>query len=263
MSVYNEDETYLRQSIKSILSQSFRDFEFIIINDGPGFPQIMDILIQYESQDHRIKIYTNETNLGLTLSLNKALSLATGKYIARLDSDDLTHPTRLQKQFEFMESHPDHALIGSWVYLINGEGEKTGEKKSPTTYQDIRKKLLFYNFFTHSSFFFRRDIVHNLGNYNTAIKKAQDYDLLLKVSARHPVAVLSEFLSSHRIHEKSISARSKKKQEWYGLQARWNALVHYGYPITDFWKVLPAICYFLFIPHFLEEKIWQCIRKLT
>lgn len=263
MAVYNEDETYLRQSIESILSQSFRDFEFILIDDGSIAPVIQTVLSSYAAKDERIKVYTNETNLGLTLSLNKALNLATGKYIARLDSDDLAHPDRLQKQFEFMESHPDHALIGSWVYFINAQGEKTGEKKSPTAHQDIKKKLLFYNFFTHSSFFFRRDAVQSLGNYNTAIKKAQDYDLLLKVSAKHPLAVLPEFLSSHRIHEKSISARSKKRQEWYGLQARWNAVTHYGYPLTDIWKIAPAAFYFVFIPHFLEEKIWQCIRKLT
>lgn len=263
MAVYNEDETYLRQSIESILSQSFRDFEFILIDDGSTVSTVQTMLSSYAAKDERIKVYTNETNLGLTPSLNKALSLATGKYIARLDSDDLAHLDRFQKQFEFMESHPDHALIGSWVYLINAQGDKTGEKKSPTVYQDIKKKLLFYNFFTHSSFFFRRDVVQSLGNYNTAIKKAQDYDLLLKVSAKHPVAVLPEFLCFHRIHEKSISARSKKKQEWYGLQARWNAVIHYGYPFIAAWKIAPAVFYFLFIPHFLEEKIWKIIRQYT
>lgn len=263
MSVYNEDETYLRQSIESILSQSFRDFEFIIMDDGPEFSHVKDILTQYETQDTRISVHTNETNLGLTKSLNTALGLATGKYIARLDSDDLAHPDRLKKQFEFMETNPRHALCGTWAVLIDEHGKKTGEKKSPTGYQDIKKKLLFYNFFTHSSFFFRRDIVHSLGNYSTAIKKAQDYDLLLKVSAKHPVAVLPEFLTLHRVHGKSISARSKKNQEWYGLEARWHAFSRYGYPLTDAWKIVPAAFYFFFIPHFLEEKIWQCIRKFT
>lgn len=263
MSVYNEDEQYLRQSIESLLCQSFSDFEFIIINDGSSSHQIQDILSQYIIQDSRIRVYTNETNLGLTESLNKALNLATGKYVARIDSDDLAHPDRLKKQFEFMEMHPDHALCGSFASLIDKDGKQTGIKKSPTKYQSIKRKLLFYNFFTHSSFFFQRAIIQTLGNYNTGIKKAQDYDLLLKISAEYPVAILSEFLCLHRVHDQSISARSKKKQELYALLARWNAITRYGYPKTDFWKILPALFYYLFVPHFVEEKIWKLIRQYT
>ena len=263
MSVYDEDEQYLRASIESILHQSLADFEFILINDGSRSSTIQEVLTQYAAEDSRIRVYTNETNLGLTQSLNKALGLATGKYIARLDSDDLAHPDRLKKQFEFMEAHPDHVLCGSFASLIDENGEKTGEKKSPTAYEVIKKKLLFYNFFTHSSFFFQRAIVQALGNYNTEIKKAQDYDLVLKLSAKYPVAILPEFLCLHRIHSQSISARSKKKQERYALLARWNAIAHYGYPKTHFWKILPALFYFLFIPHFLEEKIWKLIHQYT
>ena len=261
MSVYNEKEDYLRQSIESVLGQSFPDFEFIIMNDGPEFPEVKKILDEYSNRDSRIKVYTNETNLGLTRSLNKALDLATGKYIARLDSDDLAHPDRLQKQFAFMEAHSDHALSGSFAVLIDENGKQTGLKKSPTDGWAIKKQLLFYNFFTHSSFFFRTDIAKELGSYNTQIKKAQDYDFLLKLSAKYPITILPEFLCLHRIHSQSISARSKKKQEQYALIARWNAIAHYGYPKTDFWKILPALFYFLFIPHFLEEKIWKILRK--
>ncbi len=261
MSVYNEKEDYLRQSIESVLEQSFPDFEFIIINDGPEFPEVKKILDEYSTRDSRIRVYTNETNLGLTRSHNKALTLARGKYIARLDSDDLAEKDRFKKQFEFMEAHPDHALSGSFAILIDENGKQTGLKKSPTDSEAIKKQLLFYNFFTHSSFFFRTDIAKELGSYSNQIKKAQDYDFLLKLSGKYPLAILPEFLCLHRIHSQSISARSKKKQEQYALIARWNAITQYGYPKTAFWKILPAVFYFLFVPHFLEEKIWKILRK--
>lgn len=261
MSVYNEKEDYLRQSIESILAQSFPDFEFIIMNDDPEFPEVKKILDKYSTLDSRIKVYTNKTNLGLTQSLNKALALAQGKYIARLDSDDLAEKDRLKKQFAFMEAHPDHALSGSFAVLIDENGNQTGLKKSATESETIKKQLLFYNFFTHSSFFFRTDIAKELGSYSTQIKKAQDYDFLLKLSGKYPLAILPEFLCLHRIHSQSISAQSKKKQERYALIARWNAITRYGYPKADFWKILPAVFYFLFVPHFLEEKIWKILRK--
>lgn len=260
MSVYNEKESYLKEAVESILHQSFADFEFLIINDGSSLPHVKEVLSQFEKQDNRIKVYNNPTNIGLTKSLNKALILATGTYIARIDSDDVADPQRLEKQLQFMEKNPAYALCGSWARLIDQDGTVLGEKKSLTDYESIKKRLVFFNFFTHSSLFFRKDTITNMGSYNENLKKAQDYDLLLKVSAKYPVAIIPEFLCSNRLHQESISSRSKKKQERCALIARWNAVWRYGYPKIDVLKIIPAILYFLFVPHFIQKKIFKFIQ---
>lgn len=261
MSVYNEKESYLREAVESILNQSFSDFEFIIIDDGSDDKNCLHTLEEFAKKDARIKLIRNNTNLGLTQSLNKALAQAVGKYIARIDSDDIADSRRLEKQLQFMESNPTYALCGSWAYFIDQDGRVTGEKKSPTTYEKIKKRLIFFNFFTHSSLFFQKGIASNFNGYNENLKKAQDYDFILKISAKYPVAILPEFLCSNRQHSKSISASSKKKQEWCALIARWNAVWHYGYPKIDFLKITPAIFYFLFVPYFLEKQIFKMFYK--
>jgi len=261
MSAYNEKESYLKEAVKSILNQTFGNFEFIIINDGSDRPYLQEMFSQFEKQDERIKVYNNNINLGLTASLNKALALAKGKYIARIDSDDIADSHRLGKQLEFMENNPSHALCGSWSYFIDQNGKIIGEKKSPIDYEKIKKRLVLFNFFTHSSLFFQRDIAISMGGYSEYLKKAQDYDFILKISAKYPIAIIPEFLCSNRLHPESISSKSKKAQEWCAIKARWNAIFKYGYPKIYFLKIIPSVFYFLFIPCFIEKFIFKLLRQ--
>ena len=101
MSIYSEEEEWIRESIDSILNQTFSDFEFIIINDNPNRDKNNSLLTEYTRIDNRIIIITNEENIGLTKSLNKGLEIARGKYIARMDADDISLPTRFEKQVDF------------------------------------------------------------------------------------------------------------------------------------------------------------------
>ncbi len=259
LSVFNTPEIFLRKSIESILCQSFQNFEFLIINDGSTDKRCLEILAEYARKDSRIKLLCNETNLGLAQSLNLGLKKSEGKYVARLDSDDLADMRRLEKQLEFMEKNPAYALCGSWAQIIDENSNITGEKKFFTDYTKIKKKLLLFNFFTHSSLFFLRDLVAELGNYNEKLKKAQDYDLLLKISARYPIAIIPEFLCSNRIWPGSLTSQGKKKQEWCALKARWNALCSYGYPKRYFYQLIPPVLYFLFIPYFIEKQLFKIL----
>ncbi|MFH0969756.1 MAG: glycosyltransferase [Patescibacteria group bacterium] len=261
MSVYNEKEEYLRRAIRSILFQTFPGFEFIIVDDGSTEKKCCEILEEYAKIDPRVTLIKNEKNLGLTKSLNKGIRTARGELIARIDSDDIADVHRLENQLEFMEKNKNYALCGSWSYLIDGNGDIIEEKKLFTDYEKIKKNLLFFNFFTHSSIFFRKDIIEKLGGYNEKLKKAQDYDLILKISAHHAVANIPKFLCFNRIWPESITSKTKKKQEWYGLIARWHAIWSYGYPKRYFFKIIPSVLYFLFIPHFLEKKLFKLIWK--
>ncbi len=261
MSVFNEKEDYLKKSLDSILCQSFENFEFLIIDDGGTEKRCREILDEYVQKDTRIQLFRNETNLGLAKSLNLGLKKAEGKYIARIDSDDMADIHRLEKQLEFMENNPDYALCGSWSHIIDENSNITGKKKFFTDYTKIKKNLLLFNFFTHSSLFFRRDLIAELEGYNEKLKKAQDYDLLLKISARHPVVIIPEFLCSNRIWPGSITSKGKKKQEWCALKARWNALWSYGYPKMYFYQLIPSFLYFLFIPYFIEKQLFKFLWK--
>lgn len=261
MSVYNEKPEYLRRAIDSILDQTFQDFEFIIINDGSTEKECLDTLDEYAKKNDRIKLIPNEKNLGLTKSLNRGIALAQEKYVARIDSDDIADIHRLEKQLDFMEKNSQCALCGSWSYIIDENNNAIGEKKFYTDYEKIRKNILFFNFFTHSSLFFRKEILDELRGYDENIKKAQDYDLILKISARHIVANIPEFLCSNRQWPESITSKTKKKQEWYAIKARWHAIWSYGYPKIYIFKIIPSVFYFLFIPHFIEKQLFKILWK--
>jgi len=261
MSVYNEQAHFLKKSIDSILNQTFSNFEFLIINDGSAKQECIDLLEEYANKDSRIRLLRNENNLGLTESLNNGLRKTRGKYIARIDSDDIADSRRLEKQLQFMENNPEYALCGSWAKIINERSELIGEKNFYTTYEEIKKKILYFNFFTHSSLFFRKAIVLENGGYSDKIKKAQDYDLILKLSAKYPIANIPEFLCLHRTHPESISSKGKKKQEWYALVARLRALLFYGHPKIYLFKIIPAVFYFLLVPYFVEKIIFKLVWK--
>src|SRR3990172_12530717 len=121
MSAYNA-EKYLREAIESILNQTFKDFEFIIINDC-STDKTKKIIEEYANKDARIKLINNATNLGLTKSLNIGLKEARGEYVARLDADDVALPERLEKQYEFMNKNRDITLTGAWAEKIYEEGD--------------------------------------------------------------------------------------------------------------------------------------------
>jgi glycosyltransferase involved in cell wall biosynthesis len=261
IAVYNETDKFLRKSIESILHQSFSDFEFIIINDGTADKRCLEIINEYAKKDKRIRLIDNEENIGLVKSLNKGLKEAKGEYIARIDSDDIADLHRLKKQLRFMENNPDCVLCGSWSYIIDENDDIIGKKKFFTNYEEIKKKLIYFNFFTHSSLFFRKDVALEYGGYNEKIKKAQDYDFILKISAKNKIANIPEFLCFNRIHSKSITSNGKKKQEWYAIISRFRAVFLYGYPRIYFLKIIPAVFYFLFIPYFFEKIIFKFLWK--
>lgn len=155
MPVFNTKEEYLKQAIESILNQTFIDFEFIIINDG-STNNAEEIILSYD--DPRIKYIKNEYNLKLIKTLNKGLSLASGKYIARLDADDTCTEERLQKQFDYMEEHPNIGLLGTFITLLPEQ-----KKLNLITDSKQLKIILRYgkNCLTHSSVMIRKSILTN------------------------------------------------------------------------------------------------------
>ena len=155
MPVYN-GEIYLAEAIESILNQTFADFEFLIIDDG-STDNTWGILSSYN--DNRIRLTRNPKNVGLIESLNNALTLAIGHYIARIDADDISLPKRLEKQKEFLDKNLEIALVGSWVEIIDRQGKRIGYQKFLWDDSLIRWQLLFKTTFAHSAIMARRDVL--------------------------------------------------------------------------------------------------------
>jgi len=198
MPVYNA-ERYLRPAIDSILAQTFGDFEFLIVNDGSSDGS-WEIMASYA--DPRIKLVGNPHNMGLAKTLNRGLRLAAGDLIARQDADDVSCPDRLRRQVEFLDGHPETALVGSQARIINDDGRPNGLRFDRCCeYKSIRWDLMFDNSFTHTSVMFRREIVAGeLGGYDESFSYCQDYDLWSRIASRHCVMNLPSTLVDYRMH---------------------------------------------------------------
>ena len=208
MSAYN-GEKYIIESIESVLNQTFRDFEFIIINDG-STDKTLEIIKKYARIDKRIRLIDNGKNIGLIKSLNKGLEAAKGKYIARMDADDFSLPERFSIQYNLLEKNKDIFLLGSGYYIINFKGEIIGKVSREFDSVELREKLLTNNVIHHPTVMFR-----NLGYlfYRDKMIYCEDYDLWLRfLSERKNLFVLENCLLKYRIHEGSISSKKRRIQ---------------------------------------------------
>ena len=201
MSVFNGDK-YLSEAIDSILNQTFTNFEFLIVNDGSN-DRTEDILKSYS--DVRIRIINNYNNMGLAKSLNKGLRIAKGEYIARMDADDISLPTRFERQVEFLDKNKHVGLLGTSWYAINGDGERIGTNRAVSGKHAV-------HFICHGSVVMRKRCLEKVGFYREVLELAEDYDLWLRISEKFDVSNLSEPLYMHRVHVNSVSTRKKLEQ---------------------------------------------------
>lgn len=226
MSVYN-GEKYVKHAVESILAQTFKDFEFIIINDGSN-DKTPEILATFD--DPRIKIIHQTNNIGLTKSLNKGIQMAQGKYIARMDADDIALPERLERQVKFMDANPDVGIVGTAYYEIDANGRIVGKKVFPLHDKELRKVLIRYNPFFHASVMIRRTVFEQVGLYDESFLRAQDYELWFRVAKRFKLANLPEPLMMRRYEKSNISISSEREQIAFALRARLKALKERAYP---------------------------------
>jgi len=209
MSVYN-GEKYLNEAIDSILGQTFKDFEFLIIDDA-STDKTAEILKSYN--DPRIKIVNNKNNIGLTKSLNKGLKLARGEYIARQDADDISLPRRLETQVQYLEDHKNIVAVGTCINRINAYNEIIGSVTFPTSPIDIDLNLLFGRWvFAHGSIMFCNSTMDRI-RYDENVLYAQDYNLWLKLSRKFSMANINEILYNLRTHDSRIAVKFRSIQQ--------------------------------------------------
>lgn len=236
--VYNAEE-YLVDSIESILSQSFTNFELIIINDG-STDSSEQIIADYMLADARIICISRE-NKGLVTSLNEGLSIASGGLIARMDADDIALPKRLQKQYEFLQENQDVLCVGSSVVAIDQDGDELIELNVPTQYEKIESLLLSGHCpIEHPTVMFRKAEVIEVGAYRVEYETAEDYDLWLRLSEQGSLMNISEPLLKYRYLDTSISAIKSEIQYEKTKQACEDAWRRRGvageFALTEPWR---------------------------
>lgn len=214
MSVYN-GEKYLKEAIDSIISQTFTDFEFLIIDDA-STDRTPEMLRSYG--DSRIKIITNEENLGLTKSLNKGLALARGKYIARMDADDISHPKRLEKQANYLDENPEIGILGTNVQYIDESGKYHEILQRPEKDALIKWALCFFNPIAHPTVMMQLYLIKEINGYDENIIYAQDYDLWVRLSSKSAFWNLQDILLYLRKSDNNISCKHYLEQKLYSYQ---------------------------------------------
>lgn len=209
MSVFNETEYQLEKSISSILNQTYKDIELIIINDNPKEDRIVKYLSSIN--DDRVKVYSNDVNRGLVYSLNKAIYIAKGEYIARMDADDISDPNRLSKQLYLIENK-QLDLVGGQIKLIDESDNIFGEIRFPTEDFTIKKQLAQKGTrIPHPTWLGKKEVFLKL-KYRE-IKFCEDYDFLLRASHMGiKMGNVHDFILMYRVRSSGISAMNKAEQ---------------------------------------------------
>ena len=210
MSVYN-GETYLEEAIESVINQTFQNWELIVINDC-STDRTAEILESFALRDERIKVHTNEVNLKLPSSLNKAISLSCGKYIARMDADDICLPDRLEKQYKFMEERKDVALSSCRFMTVKNGVYASGGAGGRCDFEAIKSMLLVANPILHPGVIAKADVMKNL-NYDTTLTCTEDLELWTRmVMSNQKIEILPECLLIYRLHDKQITSTTLERQ---------------------------------------------------
>lgn len=209
MPMYNA-ERYVTRAIESILSQTFGDFELLVINDG-STDRGADIVRSYK--DPRIILLENKKNTGLVDVRNRGIRESKGDFIAMLDSDDIAHAKRLEYEVEILEKRPDIGLVATWVRVIDEAGDPTGVFWRETAGESsISSRLLFGNCITQSSVMMRRSIITE-NPYRAGFAPAEDYDLWVRIAQSSVINIIHEILVDYRSYGSSTSALKKEAKD--------------------------------------------------
>jgi len=260
MPVYNA-EKYLAEAIESILNQTYKNFEFIIVDDGSK-DKSLEIIKEYAKKDKRIIYFRNKNNLKICKTLNKGIKAARGKYIARMDADDISLPNRFEEQVKFLEKNLKVGVVGSWIEIFNEDNNRNFIRKYPVRDEELRKKIFFYSPFAHPSVIIRKKALKTVNPYNEKYVLAEDLELWFRVGERYEFANIPHTLLRYRDHKESETNKKIRLMEKKCLKIRWKNRRNLTYLFT-----LTARFYLFFhfvsiytIPSKLKIKLFNKLR---
>jgi len=256
MSVYN-GMPFLEEAVKSVLGQTYKNFEFIIIDDA-STDESWNYL--QKLRDKRVKITKNEKNMGLAASLNIALKRAQGDYVARMDADDVSLPKRFQVQIEYMQLNPLVDMCGTWVDLIDKEGNVLGEKKYPTTNKAIKKSLVYYSPIVHPTLIIKSNVLRQLNGYNPKFDMAEDYELLSRAKNKFRMSNVPQKLLLWRLEEERRSRREMRKMDKIELSVKLEALRRDGLTLSALLGLSKKLLLTYLLPFPLKLQIAKLLK---
>lgn len=215
--IYNTNPQYLREMIDSVLAQTFTDFEFLILNDSPDNTEIEDIVLEYAKQDDRIKYSKNDKNMGITPSRNKLLKMATGEYVAVFDHDDISVPTRFEKQVAYLDANP---YVGVVSGLLQWFGENNDIHYAPEHDSDIKMHLTENCYVAHTAAMMRKSVlVDNNIEYEEKYSPAEDYRLWTRLIDVTNFYNFQEPLVLYRWNgdNTTVTQQDKMRQAWFNI----------------------------------------------
>lgn len=212
MPVYKEKLNILRQSLESILTQTYQNIEFIIIVDNPLYTNAIKYLKEIEQRNNNVSISINSKNMGIVYSLNKGIKLCHGEYIARMDADDISVPSRLSLELEYLKKN-NYDLIGSFYYDIDSYNVKKRKVELPVTFKEIKRRLKYTNCLCHPTWLAKKEVFKNLKGYRN-ISSCEDYDFLVRLCLKgYSCGNIPEFLLNYRFDNDGISNKNYLQQK--------------------------------------------------
>lgn len=248
-------DRFLPEAIESILNQTFKDFEFVIVDYG-STDASKAIISRFASGDNRVKFH-NIANCGLGEARNASCALAQGQYIAIMDADDVSVPQRLMWQLEFIERHPEVGVVGGAVEWIDSFGKTVAIMENPIQDWEIRSAALSRCPLWQPTVLMRRDVFHAVGGYRPAFAPAEDYDLWLRMAEHTQLANLKEVLLKYRIHPYQLSIRKQRQQSQGILAAQVSAHVRKNGgldPLNKVQEITPETLVALGVPRSKQHK---------
>lgn len=262
MPAYNA-EKYISTAIESILNQTFKEFEFIIIDDG-STDSTWEVISRYANKDGRVVPVKNERNLKICKSLTKGIDKARADLIARMDADDWAYPERLKYQVEFMERNPEVVILGNAIEVCDKNINPINTRKYVQTDKKIRKRILKNSPFAHPTVMYRKSAVLEAGGYDSGLADIEDYDLYFRLGKLGRFANLDETLLKLRTHSASVSNRKINKQAWGTLKIKLKAIFSYGYmpSISDIIYLVFHLLGNMLIPAKAKFKFLNVLRSI-
>lgn len=248
MSTFNEKKKILEQSIDSILNQSFKDFEYIIILDNLNNIKIEKLIKKYKKNDNRIVFLKNTKNIGLADSLNRGIDIAKGKYIARMDGDDISLKNRLKKQYKYLKNHNNVDFLFGWVMFIDDKGRKIRDfKPRKIKVQNITKHFFKENLLIHPVLMCKSKVLKK-EKYDPNFRKSQDFELWLRTLNKYDYDILDEILMNYRIPNKEDNKkRIVKVKNWnYWTLKALNKNLKYFIKSIYFWRFYLKTLFYYF-----------------
>jgi glycosyltransferase involved in cell wall biosynthesis len=258
--VYNT-EKYIGEMIESIIGQTFRDFEFILVDDC-STDNTVSIIKKYARDDQRIKLFQNEKNLGIAGNRNRGVSLAKGKYVVWADADDISKKDRLKLQYDFMESHPEVGICGGFLQFFDDTGNLGIRKYAPDD-RFLRKTIFRYSPVAQPSAIIRKECLDEAGEYDLRWPPAEDLDMSFRIGTKHQFANIQKIMIRYREHPNSATFSRLKKIELSTIAIRNKYTKDYGYKMTLTDKIynwLQFVSIFV-VPAKIKIKLFNLIRN--